>query len=169
MSVDAVTALAAPVHGRDRLQLALVRAERQLVARVVADGGITRWRQESCRQVEVARRAFDRSGRLARSQAARLVVALADRPVRDACWLAIDSGPDASWAGLWLHLSRRALSPYRPEPLFLLAWSAWRLQQPGLARAAAACALVEDPGHRGAALLNDLLRRGPAPAQRRRP
>jgi Domain of unknown function (DUF4192) len=152
-----------PISGRDRLRRTLAHAERNLVARVVADGGIAEWRQENRRRVGCARRTFARSGRLARSEAARLLVALADRPMRDSCWLAVDSDPDAVWPALWLHLSRRALPPYRAEPLFLLAWSAWRAGQPSLARAAAARSIAEDPDHRGAALLLALLHRGPVP------
>jgi hypothetical protein len=154
--------LTVPDRGRDRLRRSLTQAERQLVAHVVADGGIARWRDEACRQLWIARCSFDRSSRLARSQAARLVVALADRPVRDSVRDALESSQDRAWPAFWLYVSRRALPPYRAEPLFLLAWSAWRLQQSGLARTATARAMAEDPTHRGAALLAALLGRDPA-------
>jgi hypothetical protein len=166
-AVDIPPELGTPIAGRDRLRRALTHAERQLVARVVADGGIAQWRQESHRQLGRARRFFARSGRLARSDAARLLVALADSPVRDSCWLAVDAGPDATWPAFWLYLSGRALPPYRSEPLFLLAWSAWRLRQPTLARAAASRTVAENPKHRGAVLLLTMLEGGPGPEELR--
>lgn len=150
--------LAVAIPGRRRAQRALDRAERELVIRVVTDGGIDSWRSRSQRHLEAARRAFARRGTLSLGVAAPLVVALADRPTRDRCWREVESDRDPGWPAFWLHLSRRALPPYRAEPLFLLAWTAWRLGDVPLARAAADATAAEDPGHRGAAMLRAMLR-----------
>jgi Domain of unknown function (DUF4192) len=84
-------------------------------------------------------------------------VARADWMTRDRCWRVVEADPDPGWPEFWLHLSRRALPPYRSEPLFLLGWSAWRLGDVRLARAAADAALAEDAGHRGAQMLLAIL------------
>ncbi len=88
---------------------------------------------------------------------------LADQPTRDRCWRIVDSRIDADWPAFWRHLCRRALPPYRTEPLFLLAWSLWRLGDVGLAHAVADDVLRQDPGHRAAAMLLALLRLGVEP------
>jgi hypothetical protein len=56
-----------------------------------------------------------------------------------------------------MQLSRQALPPYGSEPLFLLAWSAWRRGDVRLAHSAAEAALAQDPGHRAAVMLLALL------------
>jgi PAS domain-containing protein len=90
-------------------------------------------------------------------------VALLDRPVRDRCWVQVDADPDHGWLVLWRHLARRALPPYRTEPLFLLAWTAWRRGDPATARVALGCARGEDPAHRASLLLGWLLSTGTDP------
>jgi hypothetical protein len=140
-----------------RLRRALDRAERRFVARVVADRGIGSWRVDTDQRLARALDVFSRRGRLSRQAAADLVVALVDKPLRDRCWRLVESQVDVDWKTFWMHLSRRALSPYRAEPLFLLAWSAWRLGDVQLARSAADAALAQDPGHQAAAMLLGLL------------
>jgi hypothetical protein len=160
-----------PRHGRiaatatSRTRRALDEAELQFVARVVADGGIGPWRTAADQRFRTALTTFARHGRLSRRVVADLVVALADQPTRDRRWWVVESGDDADWTAFWLHLSRRALPPYRAEPLFLLAWSAWRLGDVGLARAAANAVLTQDPGHRAAAMLLALLWLGVQPGR----
>jgi Domain of unknown function (DUF4192) len=156
---------AVPTRGRRRTQRALEEAERRFVGRVVADGGIGLWRAAADLRLSTARATFIRHGHLARAVAASLVVALADQPTRDRCWHAIESQDDPGWPSFWLHVSRRALPPYRAEPLFLLAWSGWRLGDVRLARAASDEALREDPSHRDAALLLMMLRVGVGPGR----
>jgi hypothetical protein len=146
-----------------RTRRALDEAELQLVTRVVADGGIGPWRTAADERFRTALTSFARHGRLSRRVAAGLVVALADQQTRNRCWRVVDSRNDADWPAFWLHLSRRALPPYRAEPLFLLAWSAWRLGDIRLARTAADDVLAEDPGHRAAAMLLALLWLGAHP------
>jgi hypothetical protein len=92
-------------------------------------------------------------------------VALADQPTRDRCWHAIEAQSDPGWPTFWLHVSRRALPPYRAEPLFLLAWSAWRRGDVRLARAATGEALTEDPAHRAAAMLLAMMKVGIGPGR----
>lgn len=140
-----------------RTRRALEEAERRFVAQVVADGGIDRWRATADQRLRMALDAFTRRSRLSRRVAADLLVALVDEPTRDQCWQVVESRADVDWRPFSLHLSRRALPPYRTEPLFLLAWSAWRLGDVRLARAAADDVLALDPGHRAAALLRALL------------
>jgi Domain of unknown function (DUF4192) len=152
-------------RGRRRTQQTLEDAELRLVARVVTDGGIGRWRAVADLRLRTAHATFVTRGRLSRAVAASLVVALADEPIRDRCWRMVESQCDSSWPAFWLCLSRRALPPYRSEPLFLLAWSAWRLGDVRLARAAADEALAEDAGHRAAAMLLALLRMGVDPGR----
>jgi hypothetical protein len=154
---------AVPAKGHRRTRQALQHAELRFVARVVADGGIGLWRAEAESRLEAARVSFSRDGRLARSAAADLVVALADQQTRDRCWRAVESQPDPAWPAFWLHLSHRALPPYRAEPKFLLAWSAWRLDDGRVARAAGGAALMEDPQHRAAAMLLAMLGAGVPP------
>jgi hypothetical protein len=154
---------AVPAAGHRRTQQALQHAELRFVAGVVADGGIGLWRADAESRLEGARVAFSRHRRLPRSVAADLVVALADQQTRDRCWRTIESQPDPAWPAFWLHLSRQALPPYRAEPLFLLAWSAWRLDDGRVARAAAGAALREDPQHRAAAMLLAMLGAGVPP------
>jgi hypothetical protein len=138
-------------------------AELQLVVRVVADGGIGPWRAVSDSRLRTALATFAPRGRLSRRVAAGLIVALADQQTRDRCWRVVESRIDADWPAFWLHLTRRALPPYRCEPLLLLAWSAWRSGEVRLARAAADDVLRADPGHRAAAMLRALLWLGVEP------
>jgi hypothetical protein len=146
-----------------RTRRALDEAELQFVARVVADGGIGRWRALADHRFRIGLTTFARHGRLSRRVAAGLAVALTDQPIRDRCWRMVESRTDTHWPAFWLYLSRRALPPYRAEPLFLLAWSAWRSREFELARSAVDAALVEEPGHRAVAMLKALLRNGVDP------
>ena len=142
---------------RRRRQQALERAEAHFVARVVADGGIRPWRSQTEQRLRIARATFAARGRLSRGLAAGLLVALADPVTRDRCWRAVEADPGPGWPAFWLHLSDRALPPYRTEPLFLLSWCAWRQGAFQAARTAASAALAEDPSHRGAQMLLAIL------------
>jgi hypothetical protein len=153
-----------PVGSRVRLSRALEQAETQFVSRVVQDGGIVPWRRRTEERFLHARRCLAGAGRLSRVDTATLTVALADVVMRDRCWLRVESDRDPAWTVLWVYLSARALPPYRAEPLFLLAWSAWRSGDHGLARRAVDAALVEEPGHVAAAMITTLLRVGASPS-----
>jgi hypothetical protein len=140
----------------------LERAERDFVAEVVDDGGIDPWRRRVEGRFASARDALAAAG-LSRAEAAALVVALVDQVVRDRAWQQVDADPDRGWLALWSQLARRALPPYRTEPLFLLAWTAWRLGEQATAGAALGCARVQDPGHRASAMLGRMLDLGTDP------
>lgn len=151
--------LAPGTAGADRLRRALERAEVDFVAAVVADGGIEPWRRRVEGRFRAARDALDRSGGtgVSRAESAALAVALVDEPVRDTCCRRVDADPDRRWLDLWRHLADRTLAPYRTEPLFLLAWTAWRRGDLVTARAAVGSARLQDPGHRPSALLTAVL------------
>lgn len=140
-----------------RTRRAIEHAERRFVARVVADGGVGSWRAAVDRRLATALNVVSRRGGLSRRIAADLLVALADGPTRDRCWRLVELRSDVDWPAFWMQLSRQALPPYRSEPLFLLAWSAWRRGDVRLARSAAEAALAQDPGHRAAVMLLTLL------------
>ena len=154
--------LAPAVAGVDRLRLVLERAERDFVAQVAADGGIGPWRRRVEGRFRSARTALALSG-VSRAESAALVVALVDGAVRDRCWLQVDADPDRGWLVLWRHLARHALPPYRTEPLFLLAWTAWRCGDPATAGVALGCARVQDPAHAASLMLGRLLSAGTDP------
>ena len=158
-------ALDVPAGRRPRLARALEQAETLFVARVAQDGGITPWRRLTEARFLGARRTLAGSGRLSGGDAAALVVALADGVMRDRCWARMESDHDPAWTALWLHLTRRALPPYRAEPMFLLAWSAWRSADADLARWAVDAALAEEPGHVAASMLTTLLGTGVDPSE----
>jgi len=133
---------------------ALERAEVRFVTQVVRDGGIGPWREQMTERFSAACSA---GAGLSRADTAALVVALADRSVRDLCWLRVEEDRHPDWVALWWHLARHARPPYRAEPLFLLAWSAWRAGDVGLARDALDAARAADPGHHPAVLLDTML------------
>lgn len=153
-----------PPGRRVRLSRALEQAETLFVSRVAEDGGIDPWRRLTEVRFQHARRRLARAGRLSSGDSAALIVALVDVVMRDRCWLQVESDRDPVWAGFWLYLARRALPPYRAEPLFLLAWSAWRSGDPGLACRAVDAALAEEPGHVAATMLATLMRTGVDPS-----
>jgi len=158
----AVRAEHAPVGTIGRLRRELDRAEQRVVAAVASDGGIGPWRRQVDRRFLVARDALAAS-RLSRAQTAALVVSLVDPAVRDRCWERVEAGPDQEWLALWRHLARRALPPYRAEPLFLLGWTAWRRGDGITAGVAVEGVLAEDPCHRAGGMLLELLRAGTDP------
>ena len=112
--------------------------------------------------VQLAREGVRRVG-LSRAEAASWSSRCVDRAVRDRVWQQVDADPDRRWLALWRHLSRRALPPYRTEPLFLLAWSAWRLGDEPTARVALGCARIQDPTHRASTMLGQMLVLGTDP------
>ena len=135
---------------------ALERAELHFVTRVVRDGGIGPWREQVTARFGAARSAVAGSG-LSRTDTAGLLVALVDRVVRDRCWLRVEQDRHPDWVGLWRHLAEHAEPPYRAEPLFLLAWSAWRTGDAALARGAVDAVRSADGTHRPAAMLDTML------------
>lgn len=141
------------------------RAEVLFVQEVVRDGGVALWRRRTDGRIRAARDAYA-LGRLAWTETATLVVALVDVPLRDVCARLVEDDPHPAWVDLWLHLARHAPTPFRTEPLFLLAWTAWHLGDVPLATAAVVEARRQDPAHRPAALLARLVALGIGPGGR---
>lgn len=156
--------LAVPNGRKARVQRQLERAEVLLVGQVVRDGGMSVWRRQAEERVRAARLSCAR-GRLAGTESVALVVALLDRSVRDQCWLLVEEDPDPEWVALYADLARHALPPFRAEPLFLLAWAAWRLGDVPLATRAVEAARAEEPEHNAAAMLAGILAIGLPPAE----
>ena len=97
----------------------------------------------------------------------RLAGALADRWVRDAC-LPLCAGGTAEGAGrLWLALTRGTPEPERAEPACLFAITSYLRGEGALAGMALEAALLADPGHRLAALLQAALAAGIPPSRMR--
>lgn len=157
--------LTVPNGRKARVRLLTERAEVLFVREVVRDGGIGPWRQRAAARLEAARDGYA-AGKLARTEAAALVVALVDRTARDVAARLVAEDPDPAWADLWLHLARHALPPFRAEPLFLLGWTAWNLGDRPLAVHVIAEVRRQEPAHRPAALLAALLAAGGDPADR---
>jgi len=85
-------------------------------------------------------------------QLARHAVALTDRGVRDALWLALDDGFLAI-SQLMAELHGRVPAPYDAAPLFLFGWAQWRAGNATLATMAAERVLESEPGYSAAQLL----------------
>lgn len=154
-----------PAERRKRMQRLTERAEVLFVGEVVRDGGIGPWRRRTEQRVRAAREAYAH-GRLAWTTTAGLAVALIDVPLRDVCARLVEDDPDPAWADLWLHLARHAPQPFRTEPLFLLGWTAWHLDDVPLAAAAVTEARRQEPAHRPSVLLACLLAGGVGPGGR---
>ena len=145
--------------------LARRRTALDRAARSDPPGGTTK-ASRALRTVQDAVRAADR-GELVLDDAAviRLAGALADRSVRDAC-LPLCGGGSAEAAGrLWLALARGSPDPERAEPACLFAVTSYLRGEGALAGMALEAALLADPGHRLAALLQAALAGGIPPAR----
>jgi hypothetical protein len=92
-------------------------------------------------------------------QLARYGVALTDRAVRDAVWVALDEGCTAI-GELMGELHARLPAPYDAAPLFLFGWSQWRAGNSTLAMMAAERVLRFQPGYSAADLLLTAARSG---------
>lgn len=94
--------------------------------------------------------------------AARFGVALSAIPIRDAVWIAIDTGR-LDGRALWRELARRLPGPYDAGPLFLFGWASWRAGDGTLAGIAAERAVGSDPDYTAADLLLAALAHGVDP------
>lgn len=137
------------------------RGSRNPLRRVVDDGR---------RAVREAIRVYQGGGRVIDDdQMARLLVALANLPVRDDAWARMDPGERESHLTLWADLTRRATGPWLPAPACLLAFTAWQSGDGTLANLALARALEADPAYSMALLLRDILDAGVPPSLARLP
>lgn len=179
-AVGAATVAAGLVTFRDRAELARLLAPDppDVLARrsaaldlAMRRGLVTRIRRRPDRAlggVEKAVRAARRA-KLPDDDATivRLALALADRRVRDAC-MPLCTGEWAQSAGsLWLALTRAVPEPQRAEPATLLAITCYLRGEGALAGMALEVALLADPEHRLAGLLQVALDAGVPPARLR--
>ncbi|HEY7045986.1 MAG TPA: DUF4192 domain-containing protein [Jatrophihabitantaceae bacterium] len=147
---------------RALLEPAIAEHENLAVSAVV--GGYDGRRRRSVkRAIFAAAREADRSlfpeGELSDDEACRFAVALAETPIRDAVWLAVDQGR-LDGRALWRELARRLPPPYDAAPLFLYGWASWRDGRGPLAGIAAERALASDPDYTAAELLLGALQHG---------
>ena len=104
-------------------------------------------------------------GELPDDALARLACALTDPQVRDTLYaLAVGDGA-AQAEALWAVLSRTLPAPWRVEALVLLAFSAYARGDGPLAGVSLEAALVCDPTHRMAGMLDTALQSGMRPEQ----
>ncbi len=107
------------------------------------------------RAVVDAARAFDEPGQeaiLTDSERLDFAVALRRIPVRDAVWMALDSG-QIDGRALWQRLATSLPAPFDAPPLFLFGWASYRDGNGALARIAADRALDSDPYYSAADLI----------------
>jgi hypothetical protein len=91
-------------------------------------------------------------------ETAWLGVLLADRAVHS---YALNRTFEEPWSvSLWTEVTRRVEPAWMPGPATLLAYASWRVGNGALARVALDRALVRDPSHRFAILLDRLLAAG---------
>lgn len=133
------------------------------VIREQADVGV-----DAARDIEEAMAAAERvaaGGELPDDALARLACALTDPQVRDTLYaLAVGDGA-AQAEALWAVLSRTLPAPWRVEALVLLAFSAYARGDGPLAGVSLEAALVCDPTHRMAGMLDTALQSGMRPEQ----
>lgn len=160
----ALVAKVSPVEGRQReeMQEATGRARARATDLVASDvqaarGGqwMRRAGREAVRQAERAARA---GRRLSPDEIAWLGVMLVKSVVLD---YAIDrSGPEDWRMRLWNEVLRKVQPEHAPAPACLLAYAAWQAGEGSLARVAVDRALLAEPGHGIAGVLDRLLSAG---------
>jgi len=140
------------------------RAARRLGGRIAAAARTDApesWRQPLVEEILNAARTPETA--FTDASAARWGVALQVIAVRDAVWVAVDSGqvPDPQ---RWRTLGRLFPAPFCAAPLFLLGWSAWRAGNGALANVCIERVLEADPVYSAARLLDLAVRSGMNPA-----
>jgi hypothetical protein len=165
---QALVARVSPVTGAGRAEMAAAteRARARLTdlaaddLRTLRAGGLLRRSgRAAIREAEATYRA---GGVPSADEVAWLGVLLVERAVLG---YALDRcGGEEEWRiRLWTDVLRRVEPGYVPGPACLLAFAAWRAGEGALARVAIDRALAEDPGHRTAGILDDLLCSGIGP------
>lgn len=153
-----------PDAERAALRDAIAQAEHASV-QAVLDGRDERHQRSVKRALFAAARTAGRPGEggaIDDATVARYGVALAEYPIRDSLWMAIDDGR-LDGRELWRELAVRLPSPYDAAPLFLFAWCTWRAGNGALAGVAAERAIAADPAYSAADLLLAALQRGVDP------
>lgn len=152
-----------------RLRAALRAREKQAVAALIGPHRDELDRTDAQALIAAAR-AFDESGSesgsrsgpdsgsqsgsatLTDAQRVDFAVTLRRIPVRDAVWLALDTGR-IDGRGLWRQLATSLPAPYDAAPLFLFGWASYRDGNGALAGIAADRALDSDPDYTAADLI----------------
>jgi hypothetical protein len=128
----------------------------------VLDGSDPGWDRSAARALFAAARGAEAGEWPSDEQVARFGVALLSYPVRDALWLAVDSG-SLPGQELWIDLARRLPGRLAAGPLFLAAWRSYRDGDGARAGIAAELALAADPMSTAADLLLNALAYGVDP------
>jgi hypothetical protein len=142
--------------------LTALDARQHRAAAAVARGDRERRDHRDARALVSAARAFDAAGHdgvLADVQRLDFAVALRRIPVRDAVWLALDTG-EIDGRPLWQRLATSLPAPYDAAPLFLFGWASYRDGNGALARIAAERAVDSDPNYTAADLILAALSQG---------
>jgi hypothetical protein len=164
-SRQALVAQVAAVEGEARraMMAATDRARVRMTELIAADSGSERPGEHDPERVRRAGRTAVRqaetryrSGRpLADDEVAWLGLVLTDSEVNE---YALDrSGPQEWRIQLWSEVLRRVEPAYVPTPACLLGFAAWRAGRGALARVAVDRALLADPRHQMAGLLDEVL------------
>ncbi|HEY3681756.1 MAG TPA: DUF4192 domain-containing protein [Streptosporangiaceae bacterium] len=172
----ALVAEVAPVGGAERaaMRAATERAERRFAALVgrALSGTPPEAGERPPAEVGAAAvgAALDRHAAgavLGDDEVAWLALLLTHLRVRDEAWVRIDERDDhahrGAQRGLWTHVLRRVEPDYVPAPACLLAYTAWRDGDGGLANVALDRARRADPGYTMACLIDQLLSSGSPP------
>jgi hypothetical protein len=162
---DALAAQLDPAPDEERAALLpLIEQEEHEIVAAALEAGSKRRERAAKRAVFAAARASDepRWTPPDAEEVARFGVALSDRALRDAAWMAVDDDR-LDGRALWRELAVRLPAPYQATPLFLLGWRAWRHGNGALARVAADRVLAADPQYSPADLLLAALTHGMDP------
>ncbi|NYI03113.1 DUF4192 domain-containing protein [Allostreptomyces psammosilenae] len=157
----------------ERYREALDQVAAELLPRMMEPGAAAAVRRESHRAIARAVTRF-REGPprpLDAAGAARLIIGLQDREVRDRAAEYMEGPYGEAARELWRHLASRCVEPYRKHAvpvLSLLGWTAWSLGDTGLAREALGRALALDPEHSFSVLLRQAVWHGLDPEPIRR-
>jgi hypothetical protein len=142
-----------PRQHREALTVAIANEERAAVQEVLRGDGPRRERSVKRALFRLARRYGEPDGPAPTdAEVVRYGTALAELPLRDSVWLAVDDGR-LDGRPLWRELARRLPAPYDSAPLLLFGWASWRAGEGTLAGMAAERALTGDPDYTAAELL----------------
>jgi hypothetical protein len=173
----ALVAEVAPVGGAERaaMRVATERAERRfaaLVGRALSGAppgaGDRPLIEVGAAAVGAALERHAAGAVLDDDEVAWLALLLTHLRVRDEAWVRVDERDDhahrQTLRGLWTHVLRRVEPDYVPAPACLLAYTAWRDGDGGLANIALDRARRAEPGYTMACLLDQLLSTGSPPS-----
>jgi hypothetical protein len=160
----ALVAKVSPVEGRQREEMRAATGRARARATDLAANDLRaarggQWMRRAGREAgRVAVRAARAGRRLSPDEIAWLGVMLVKSVVLD---YAIDRSGSEDWRlRLWNDVLRKVQPEHAPAPACLLAFAAWQAGEGSLARVAVDRALLEEPAHRIAGMLDRLLSAG---------